>query len=101
MCTKELPSYEIYRIYTDFIRTIPYNYQTNFLPITTPQTTMNTHQTLHIKNTFILAVLITILVCSISIPPIQTHAQETPKEVLILNSYHQGLSWSDSIVERA
>ena len=43
--------------------------------------------------------LLFFLASLIAISTTHTYAQEIPKEVLILNSYHQGLSWSDSIVE--
>jgi len=45
-------------------------------------------------------IFLTVFLAAILAPsPTPTHAQEIPKEVLILNSYHQGLSWSDNIVQ--
>ena len=41
-------------------------------------------------------ILLAVIICVL---PANAFAQELPKEVLILNSYHQGLSWSDGIVE--
>ncbi len=62
------------------------------------RTTMKTYSILFrhkILNIFCLAIL---LVSLCATTPAQTYAQDIPKEVLILNSYHQGLSWSDNLV---
>lgn len=47
----------------------------------------------------IIAILLATLAVILPISATITRAQDMPKEVLILNSYHQGLSWSDNIVE--
>jgi PAS domain S-box-containing protein len=48
---------------------------------------------------FSITFLAVLLVSLIGASSVSAYTQEIPKEVLILNSYHQGLSWSDSLVQ--
>ena len=51
------------------------------------------------RSVLYITILAVLLISIIGPSFVSAYAQEIPKEVLILNSYHQGLSWSDGLVQ--